>query len=312
MADLGALQILMYVAYAFLFIGTFYRAYRMSKMPVHLRWDLYPIPHEKGKAHYGGSYFEETDWWTKPAEVSVSGELKEMGKEILFIQSMYHNNKRLWFFSFPFHFGLYLSIVFVLLVFFGGLLNVLGISVTADSPNTIARIVHMISLPFGVIGAAAATFGAIGLFISRMVREELKRSSVRADFFNLLLLVAVFVSGFVVWIDEGFGYGALNVFIADLIAFRGTDPVSVGLAVHLALAAAFLIYLPFTHMTHFVGKYFTYHKVRWEDERNARGSKLEGRINEALGFKQTWAAPHIKTGATWGEAATAEDSENNE
>ncbi len=310
MAELSLLQILMYVAYAFLFLGTGYRAYRMSKMPVHLRWDLYPIPHEKGKADYGGSYYEESDWWTKPAEVSVSGELKEMAREIFVIQSMFHNNRPLWYFSFPFHMGLYLSVVFVFLVFFGGLLDLLGISVTADSPNTIARIVHLVSLPFGICGAALGTFGGIGLFFSRIFRTELRRTSVRSDYFNLVLLVSVFVSGILVWLDKGIGYGPLNVFIADLIAFRGTEAVSTGLAIHLVLAATFLIYLPFTHMTHFVGKYFTYHKVRWEDTANKKGSKLEARINEALGFKQTWAAPHIKTGATWGEAATEETSAN--
>ena len=105
---MNGLQLLMYIAYAFFFVGTAYRAYRMAKMPVHLRWDLYPIPHEKDKGHYGGSYFEEIDWWTKPAEVSIRSELKEMAREIIFIQSMYHNNRPLWFFSFPFHFGLYL------------------------------------------------------------------------------------------------------------------------------------------------------------------------------------------------------------
>ena len=108
-------------------------------MPVHLRWDLYPIPHEKGKHHYGGSYFEEIDWWTKPAEVSVTNELKEMSKEIIFIQSMYHNNRPLWMFSFPFHFGLYLSIVFVLMVFLSGFLGIFGMEVSGTTGNIIGQ-----------------------------------------------------------------------------------------------------------------------------------------------------------------------------
>ena len=56
--------------------------------------------------------------------------------------------------------------------------------------------------------------------------------------------------------------------------------------------------------THFVGKYFTYHKVRWQDEPNRRGSGIEKAILKALNTKQDWAAPHIKTGATWADAAT--------
>ncbi|MGD8413288.1 MAG: respiratory nitrate reductase subunit gamma [Candidatus Latescibacterota bacterium] len=301
---MSGLQLLMYFAYAVFFVGVAYRAYRMATMPVHLRWDLYPIPHEKGKAEYGGSYYEEIDWWTKPAKVSLSNELKEMTKEIVFIQSMYHNNRRLWVSSFPFHFGLYLSIVFVLLVFFGGFLTVLGVDVSAGSANVLGRIVHYITMPFGIVGSILGALGALGLFFTRLARTELRRTSIWTDYFNLLLLFAVFASGLVVWASQDLSYGALRVFISDLISFQGTPPVSTGFAVHMALAAAFLIYLPFTHMSHFVGKYFTYHKVRWEDHPNIKGSDLEKRITEALGYRINWSAPHIK-GNTWAEAATA-------
>lgn len=306
---MSGLQLLMYVAYAVFFIGIAYRARRMATMPVHLRWDLYPIPHEKGKAEYGGSYYEEVDWWTKPAQVSLSSELKEMSKEIVFIQSMYHNNRPLWIFSFPFHFGLYLSIVFVLLVFFGGLLTVLGVTVSAESTNVVGRVLHYITMPFGIVGAVMGALGALGLFFSRMARTELRRTSAWMDYFNLILLFAVFASGLLVWASEDISYSALRVFITDLISFNGTAPVSSGFALHMVLSAAFLIYLPFTHMTHFVGKYFTYHKVRWEDHPNIKGSDLEKRIIEALGYKITWSAPHIK-GETWAEAATATEEKS--
>nr|CAJ31183.1 protein involved in electron ransfer [uncultured sulfate-reducing bacterium] len=300
---MSELQLLMYVAYAFLFIGTGYRAYKMANMPVHLRWDLYPIPHEKGKGHYGGSYFEEVDWWTKPAEVSLRSELKEMGKEILFIQSMYHNNRSLWMFSFPFHFGLYLSIVFVLLIFFGAFLGLVGWSVSPEG-NALAKAVYYATIPLGIIGPALGALGVFGLLVSRMTRTELQRTSVRTDYFNLVLLLAVFVSGLIVWATQDTSYAHTRAFIASLISFKPAASVSSGFTTHMILAAAFLIYMPFTHMTHFVGKYFTYHKVRWEDERNVRGSELEKRITQALGYELTWSAPHIKTGGTWAEAAT--------
>ena len=41
---------------------------------MHVRWELYPVPHEAQKAHYGGSYLEESEWWKKPREVSLLGE----------------------------------------------------------------------------------------------------------------------------------------------------------------------------------------------------------------------------------------------
>jgi nitrate reductase gamma subunit len=304
------LQLLMYVAYAVFFAGTAYRAWAMAKTPVHLRWDLYPIPHEKGREHYGGSYYEEVDWWTKPANVSMAGEFKEMSKEIIFIQSMYFNNRPLWLFSFPFHFGLYLSIVFVLLVFLSAFLGVFGVTVSGESTNIFARILHYITFPFGIVGSVLGAFGALGLFFSRIFNPNLRRSSVRTDYFNVLLLFAVFVSGLVVWATEDISYLGLRAFFTDLVSFRATEPVSTGFVTHMVLAAAFLIYLPFTHMTHFVGKYFTYHKVRWEDHPNIQGSELEKRVQEALGYKLDWAAPHIKTGSTWAEAATDDGGGN--
>ena len=49
---MSELQILMYIAYLVFFAGIIYTAVKMSRMPVHLRWDLYPIPHEKGREHF--------------------------------------------------------------------------------------------------------------------------------------------------------------------------------------------------------------------------------------------------------------------
>jgi nitrate reductase gamma subunit len=276
-------------------------------MPVHLRWDLYPIPHEKGRGHYGGSYFEEVDWWTKPAEVSVRSELREVAKEILFIQSMYHNNRSLWACSFPFHFGLYALIVFVFLIFLGAFLDLVGISVSAEG-NLLGRSLYYVTAPLGLFGSVLVTLGAAGLLVSRVARVDLRRTSVRSDYFNLILLLAVSVSGIVAWGADDLSYSQSRLFIARLISLQPAEPVSAAFATHLVLAAVFMIYLPFTHMTHFVGKYFTYHKVRWEDSPNVRGSVLEKRINEALGYTVTWAAPHIKTGGTWAEAATEEST----
>ena len=54
-----------------------------------------------------------------------------------------------------------------------------------------------------------------------------------------------------------------------------------------------LIYLPFTHMTHFFTKYFTYHKIRWEDEPNVPGGVIAEKVGTYLNMPITWAAPHI-------------------
>jgi nitrate reductase gamma subunit len=298
------LQVLMYAAVAIFVIGTAYKAITISRMPLHLRWDLYPIPSEKGREEYGGSYFEEVNWWTKPKNVSFIGEVKEMLKEMLFIQSMYQNNRSLWFSSFPFHFGLYLSFVFVLLIILGAVIQLAGGTVAADAGGGFARFIYVITIVFGVAGAILAAAGALGLLLNRIFRADLRRSAVPTDYFNLMLLIALFVTGLIAWSNSGLIFTNMRAAMASLVTFGSLETLPGMLTVHLTLVAVFLLWLPMTHMTHFVGKYFTYHKVRWEDHPNLRGSKVEQQVTKALGYKITWSASHIKSGGTWAEAAS--------
>ena len=73
---------------------------------------------------------------------------------------------------------------------------------------------------------------------------------------------------------------------------------------HIILFDIFLIYLPFTRSTHYITRILAYFYIRWDDEPNQRGSKLEGQINKLLAQQISWEAPHIATGKTWVEVAT--------
>ena len=86
--------------------------------PMHVRWELYPVPHEGGgKAEYGGSYLEEVEWWKKPRETSKINELKVMAAEIFGLKAVHEYNRPLWFVTYPFHLGLYFTIVFLVFLF---------------------------------------------------------------------------------------------------------------------------------------------------------------------------------------------------
>ncbi|MCK7515284.1 MAG: hypothetical protein MZV70_72345 [Desulfobacterales bacterium] len=40
--------------------------YRQITLPLHVRWEIYPVQHETtAKVAYGGSYMEELNWWEK-------------------------------------------------------------------------------------------------------------------------------------------------------------------------------------------------------------------------------------------------------
>jgi hypothetical protein len=55
-----------------------------------------------------------------------------------------------------------------------------------------------------------------------------------------------------------------------------------------------LAYIPLTHMSHFFVKWFTWDKIRWDDEPNVRGGRIEIMIQNSLKAPVSWAAEHIK------------------
>ncbi len=67
------LLVLPYLSVAVFVIAVAVRALKLARLPLHLRWELYPVAHEKGRASYGCSYLEEPDWWTKPRQSSLFG-----------------------------------------------------------------------------------------------------------------------------------------------------------------------------------------------------------------------------------------------
>ena len=62
-------------------ILSLYKAVSFAHMPLHARMELYPVPQEKGRHKYGGSYMEEVEWWHKPRQISRTSELIDMMKE---------------------------------------------------------------------------------------------------------------------------------------------------------------------------------------------------------------------------------------
>jgi nitrate reductase gamma subunit len=283
----SVLILLSYGLLAVFVVAFVLRSAKLARMPVHLRWELSPVPHEKGKGGYGGSYLEEVDWWTKPREKDHLSEILYMGKEILFLKALWEHKRSLWWFSFPFHFGLYLLTVALGLLVLGAAAAALGIA----GPG-FGMIAYGLPLLAGV-GYALGAVGAVGLFVTRLTDAGMKNSTSPMTYFNLLLLLGLFGTGLWAIAAQGpFHLEALG-FVGALFSGGSAGVVSTPLAAHVLFAGVFLAYLPFTPMMHFVAKYFTYHKVRWDDEPVASGSKLDRELKKLLGQTPTWAAPHV-------------------
>jgi nitrate reductase gamma subunit len=283
-----------------------YRFIRIANMPAHLRWDLYPIPHEGfKKARYGGSYYEELDWWTKPRHVSRLSELSAMIPEIILLRGVWESNRGLWFWSWAFHFGLYLAI------FMAALVTVTTIIGPASAVSLVLINVAALS---AVVGYILGVIGSIGMISKRLADKKLKPFTTPASIFNLIFILLIFITGLsaiskigLFAADQSGFIGQLQVYAAGLANFDSAA-VHPAVVLHIAIILLFMAYMPFTHMAHFVLKWFTYHGIRWNDEPNKVGSALEKDIIRSLNYKPTWAAKHIKGDGkkTWVDIATEE------
>lgn len=291
------LHLLTYASVAIFIVAIAVRAIRLATTPVHLRWELYPVAHEKDRVQYGGSYFEEVDWWTKPRKSSMIGELKVMIPEILLLKGVWEHNRALWWWSFPLHFGLYLVIGLAALVVIGAIVG---------TETAIGGIIGQVGWIIGWVGYILGAFGAVGLFFKRLGQRQLRDFTPPAAYFNLVFLFALFVSGIYLFGTTEYPHVALAGFAQELFTFSPGPAVSGAAAVHVTIAVLFMLYLPFTHMTHFMAKYFTYHSVRWNDEPNLPGSKLEKTIQHQLTYPVSWSAPHLKADGkkNWADIAT--------
>jgi nitrate reductase gamma subunit len=294
-----SLQLLMYFSVIICGIGIVRKVLKYVRMPIHLRWELYPVAHE-GK-DYGGSYYEEVEWWAQSRKRSFIDELKFMIPEILFIRALYNHNRKLWIASFPFHGGLYVTICFLGLLVIGAVIQTFGVPVLPNSSSWFMRLLYSVTMVVGPVGFITSLVGCILLLFLRFADRDLKINSTLQDYFNLLFITALLICALAAWFYIDSSFTLAREYIQSLITVKPFSSKSAMLKAEIIIFALFLIYFPFTHMTHMFTKYFTYHNVRWEDEPNIQGGKIDTRVKSALQHTIKWNASHIPTGKKWSE-----------
>ncbi|MEW5984684.1 MAG: respiratory nitrate reductase subunit gamma [Acidobacteriota bacterium] len=299
-----AVFVVLYASALVFVVGTVLRALRYARAPLHLRWELYPVPHEApGRAAHGGSYFEESDWWTKDGHFNVAGELRAMFTEMLFLKALREFNPRLWWRSFPFHVGLYLLIGTVCLLLVAALATLLAPALMAGAAGSLAT---WVCRAVGGAGLILTLAGALGLLARRLTDPDLKTYTTPGDIFNLaafLMALGLLGAGYVLRPAGAPGILATTV---GLLRWDTTVQVPAVFGAGLVLCGLLAAYIPFTHMSHFVGKYFTYHAVRWDDAANCRGGRFERALAVYLTYRPTWTAPHMTADGvrTWADVVT--------
>jgi len=304
---MSVLQILIYAAVLVFLVANFTRFVRMKATPIHLRWELYPVAHDFKRFKYGGSFLEESDWHGKETHKSLIGEMRVMLPEIFFLKGVWEHNRGLWLWSYPFHVGLYLLSVLIVVLIVSGFAIGEQINGGYDNLGAFGKILYNLSYYMLAVGCVIGIIGSIGLFFRRAFDREMSANSAFGSYFNIIFIGLIFASGLAL-IISGDAVEKLVKFYYSLVNFKGLTNLGAAMTVHALISALFILYLPFTHMTHFFMKWFTYHEVRWEDTPNRPGGAMDKKLQKQLAYPVSWAAPHIKGDGkkSWVEIVTEE------
>jgi nitrate reductase gamma subunit len=287
-------------------VASIIRAVRFARSPLHLRWELHPVPHEAPeRVRHGGSYFEQSEWWRQRRRPNLAGELRFMVPEILFLRALRTFNRPLWYRSFAFHFGLYLLAGTVGLLFASAVLIHL---IPAAGTEAALLAVRSLTALSGVVGLLLAITGAGGLLHRRLTDPALRVSTTAGDVVNLLFFIVAYgLLGIGYALRPAGAPGALAL-VAGLISWDLALQTSPVLAAGIVATALLAAYIPLTHMAHFIAKYFSYHSVRWDDEPLRDNPKRAMAIADYLTFRPTWAATHVRRPdetPTWAEVVAS-------
>ncbi|MGC8795436.1 respiratory nitrate reductase subunit gamma [Thermodesulfovibrio sp.] len=271
-------------------LGIAIKFYRISKMPLNLRWEIYPVPHEtEQKRKYGGSYMEEFDWQDKKPEKHFIGEIIEPLKEIFYLHRVKKFNPYgIWIWSLALHWGIWLLFLWMGILLINGVFN-------WEITSKLDFIAYF-SYTLGIIGS-------FGLIIKRFFTHDLKIYTSGIDYFNLLFLLFLFTSGLLTIMKDN-GSDQFLAYVNGIL--NGSIPVeelSTITIVHFVIFELFLIYIPFSRFFHGPVKYSTFHNILWNDMYQIKGSTEEKKISEQLNYKVGWAGPHILSQQTWLENA---------
>jgi len=270
--------------------------------PVHLRWELYPVPHETGgRASYGGSYFEKAGWWKHKQVHSLWGALKFFLIEALTMKASYEHNRSLWYRTYPFHMGLYLLFASLILTV---LCSFMDIGNYSGWFYVFCRVVAMLCNISGFLGVLC---GAGGLLHRRLTKPDLKKFSMYEHYFNLGLFIVFAGLGFgqsltspLAFVDKGIA------FFSGMFTFTA-NPNGFVYSLYMLISCFIFIWVPFSFMGHFFMKFFTWHDIRWGDTPTQDDPKIQNAMAETLKMPVDWKGPHIHGDGkkNWAEVATS-------
>jgi len=185
-----------------------------------------------------------------PAPRTGSGTFWGVVKESFLFPGLFKGDRALWVFAWIFHLTLALIIIGHVRVFtdFPALWAALGIN--ADQMSAISG---------GTAGLIITIFAAL-LFIRRLSLPRVKEVSNFADFFALVLVLAILLTGNMMRFGEHFDLAITRTYFVQLFTLSLTAsaiPQSGMFTFHFLLAQVLIMIMPFSKILHFGGIFFT-------------------------------------------------------
>ena len=121
--------------------------------------------------------------------------------------------------------------------------------------------------------AAFAGIGNAALHEIKWLAEG-KFDDILVPLFRKTVKVFIVAFGVALVTFAGFdrNFAMVGGFVTNLVTFNlapiGEGTAGLLLAASVVLLALLVAYIPTTHMSHFIAKYFAYHSIRWDDEPN--------------------------------------------
>ena len=177
--------------------------------------------------------------------------------EAVFFPSLFRGDRVLWFFAWLFHATLALVFLGHLRVFSGFIDNTLmALGMSAEGIKT------MSSMAGGSAGVILVTTGVL-LLVRRLTMQRVREISGVPDFFALLLLIAITITGNMMRFGaHHFDLELTRIWAGSLLTFSPQVPQNGLFLVHALLAMILIMYIPFSKILHFGGIFFTQNLIK--------------------------------------------------
>jgi nitrate reductase gamma subunit len=217
-------QVLPYIAVAVFILGMGWRIMTWLKAPVPFQITLFPAPD------------------------TASGRVIAVVREMLMFDSLRRGDKSLWFWAWLMHITLAMIIIghIVGIYYLTHQFTLIGLTEKASSA---------ISAFLGTVSGVGFLLAIVVLFYRRTSIPEVKRLSDPADYFDLLLLLAVVVTGMHMRVTSiEVNLPVIREYLGNLILLRPTpSPHDWTFVSHFFLVNVLLIYFPFSKLAHMAG-----------------------------------------------------------